>query len=158
MYPFTDDAQEVIVTRTTDLTNEEIVSNAKRWNVFNSETLSKSPYSEIRCRMAALNNLKSDTHLLCQSSQLSDIDYQTNDLTPVQSMPINRCFKPKTPIAHNLFKNNSSNLLEEPPAKRLRNEESDLKTQENYSIHEMSMIENIFEGINEDEIFSDFCC
>jgi len=46
----------------------------------------------------------------------------------------------------------------EPPAKRLKNEEYKSKTEEKYTNNEISIIENIFEGINEEELFNDFCC
>jgi len=80
------------------------------------------------------------------------------NLTPVHLASVNSSFKPKTPVAHILFKNDSSDSIEEPPFKRLKNEESKLKTEEKYSNNELSIIEDIFEGINEDEMFNDFCC
>lgn len=155
---FVEDIQEVIVTRITDLSNEEIVNDAKRWNVFNTETLNKSPHSEISSRMIALHNLKLPNNVLDQSSQQSNTNSWVSKTTPVQSTPVKSFFKPKTPIAQNLFKIGSYDSLEEPPTKRLRNEECKSRTEQIYSNNEMSIIENLFEGINEDEIFSDFCC
>lgn len=145
--------QEVIVTRTTDLTNEEVVNEARRPIAFNTETLNISQHSEIRSRFTALNNLKLHNILLDQNSQLSNV-------IPAQSTPVKSVFKLKSSIASNLLKINSScNISEEPPFKRIRNEEELLvKTEENVLNHEMSIIQNIFEGIDEDEMFNDFCC
>lgn len=120
------------------------------------ETLNKNPHSEIRNRMNALDNLKLHNILLDENIQLSNSNNQTVKNTPIQSTSIKNVFKPKTPLAHNLLKN--YNAAEEPPTKRIRNEECELKTDEVYSNNEMSIIQNIFEGINEEDIFNDFCC
>lgn len=81
------------------------------------------------------------------------------NLTPVRSSLVNNSFfKPKTPVAHILLKNDSRDLIEEPPIKRLRNEENKFKTEEKYTNIEKSIIENIFEGIDEEDMFNDFCC
>jgi len=150
-----EDVQEVIVTRTTDMTNEEIINGAKQWNAFNMEDLNKNSHSVInKSRMNALNNLKSHNILTDHSSQPSNANYQITNNTLAKSTPVKSFFKPKTSIAHNLFKNVptvSSNFSEEPPTKRTKNE---FKTEDN----EISIIQNIFEGIDEDEMFNDFCC
>lgn len=154
-----EDLQEVVVTRATDLTNEEIINDAKRWNLFNTEALNKNPHSEIKNRMTALNNLKLHNMLLDQNSELSDIDNnQTATNTPARSILVKNVFTPKTPVAHTLFRVDSCSLKEEPPSKRIRNEEGNFKTEKNCSNNEMSIIQNIFEGIDEDEMFNDFCC
>lgn len=146
---FIDNVQEVIVTRTTNLTNEEIVNDAKSFNLFNMDTLINSPCSEIKSRMIALNNLKLNNVSLDQNSTSR---VGKNNSTPVKSL-----FKLNVPVSHQFF-NNSWNVPEEPPAKRTRHEERTLKNEEKYSNNEMSIIQNIFEGIDEDEMFSDFCC
>lgn len=87
-----------------------------------------------------------------------DTSYQSTNNSLAQSTPIKGFFKPKTPIAHNLFQNSPNNLSEEPPTKRLRNEELDLKAKDSTLINEMSIVQNIFEGIDEDEMFNDFYC
>lgn len=154
-----EDLQEVIITRTTDLTNEEIINDAKRWNLFNAEALNKNPRSEIKNRMTALNNLKIHNILLDQNSQPSSIDNnQSATNTPTRSIPVKNVFTPKTAVAHTLFQVDSCNLTEEPPSKRIRNEESNFKTEKNNSNNEMSIVQNMFEGIDEDEMFNDFCC
>lgn len=157
MCDFIEDTQEVIVTKTTDLTNEEIVNNAKKWNMFSIESMSITSHDEIKSRITALNNLKFHTNSLNQNSQLSNGNYQLTNNIPVQTTAVKNVFIPKTPVAHDLIKN-YCNTSEEPPAKRLKNEESKLKTVENYSNNEKSIIENIFEGIDEEEMFNDFCC
>lgn len=159
MFIFKDNVEEVIVTRTTNLTNEEIVNNAKRFNLFNLESLNNNPHSEIKSRMTALNNLKLHNVSLDENSQLSNYTSHTStvNINPIESTPVKSFFKLKTPVSHN-FLNNSWNLPEEPPAKRIRNEESKLKNEENCLNNEISIIQNIFEGIDEDEMFNDFCC
>lgn len=158
MYFFAENVDEVIVTRTTELTNEQIVNDAKRWDMFSIETSSKNPQSDIRSRISALNNLKIHNISLSQSSQLSDVNYNTTPKeTIAQSTPVKEFFKPKTAIAHNLLSNDSKNLSEEPPTKRKRNEECNLKANEQNS-NEISIIQNIFEGIDENEMFDDFYC
>lgn len=158
MCDFIEDTQEVIVTKTTDLTNEEIVNDAKRWNMFNIESMNITSHDEIKSRITALNNLKFHTISLNQNSQLSNGNYQTTNTIPVQTTLVKNVFIPKTPVARDLIKNYSCNTSEEPPAKRIKNEECKLKTIENYSNNENSIIENIFEGIDEEEMFNDFCC
>jgi len=159
MYGILEDVEEVIVTRTTDMTNEEIVNGAKQWNAINVEAFNKNSHSEmIKSRINVLNNLKLHNILTDQSSQPSNADYQITNTTPSQSTPVKSFFKPKIPIAHNLFKSVptvSSSFPEEPPAKRMRNE---FKPEDQYSNNEISIIQNIFEGIDEDEMFNDFCC
>lgn len=158
MYIFIDNIEEVIVTRTTNLTNEEIVNNAKRFNLFNLETLNNNPHSEIKSRMTALHNLKLH-NVSDENSQLSNYTshMSTVNINPAKSTPIKSFFKLKTPVSQN-FLNNSWNLSDEPPTKRIRNEECKLKNEENYSNNEISIIQNTFEGIDEDEMFNDFCC
>lgn len=95
---------------------------------------------------------------LDHNSQQLNTDYQTPNNTSSQSTPIKNLFKPKTPVAQKLFKNYSRNLSEEPPAKRTRNEQLISNTESNDSKNEMSIILNVFDGINEDEMFNDFCC
>jgi len=114
-----------------------------------------SPHSEIRNRSIALDHLKLNNNLLNQNSQISNTNYQKINITPDKLTK--SLFKPKTPLAQHLFKNDSFNLME-PPAKRLKNEECKSKTEEKYTNNEISIIENIFEGINEEELFNDFCC
>lgn len=157
---FIENIQEVVVTRTTDLTNEEIINNAKRLNIFNAEALNKNPHSEIKNRMTALNNLKLHNVLLDQHSQLSNANNsQIATNTPARSTPVKSLFSPKTPVAHTLFQVESCNLPEQPPTKRIRNEECiSFKTEKNVPNNEMSIIQNIFEGIDEEEMFNDFCC
>jgi len=159
MYGILEDVQEVIVTRTTDMTNEEIVNGAKQWNAFNVEALNKNSHSLIiKSRMNPLNSLKLHNILTDHSSQPSNANCQITNNTHGQSTAVKSFFKPKTPIAHNLFKNVptvSSNFSEEPPTKRTKNE---FKTEDQYSNNETSIIKNIFEGIDEDEMFNDFCC
>lgn len=158
---FIEDTEEVIVTRTTELRNEDIVNEALRNNIFNVENLNKHPHSEIRSRMNALNNLKLHNISLEHDSQQLNTIYQTSNNTnntSNQLTPIKNLFKPKTPVAQKLFKNYSNNLLEEPPAKRTKNEQFITNTESNDSKNEMSIIQNIFDGINEDEMFNDFCC
>jgi len=159
MYEILEDVQEVIVTRTTDMTNENIVNGAKQWNAFNVEALNKNSHSVVvKNRINTLNNLKLHNILTDHSSQPSISNSQITNNTPGKSTPVKSCFKPKTPIAHNLFKRIpavSSGFPEEPPTKRTRNE---LKTEDQYSNNEVSIIQNIFEGIDEDEMFNDFCC
>lgn len=148
---FTENVQEVIVTRTTDLTNEEVVNEARQRTVFNVNTLNISPHSEIRSRFTALNNLKRHNILLDQNSQSSNPDI------PVQSTPVKSVFKLKSSVASSLLKINNSYISEEPPVKRIRNEEKiQVKTEEKDSNNEMSIFQNIFEGIDEDEMFNDF--
>lgn len=158
MYGILEDVQEVIVTRTTDMTNENIVNGAKQWNAINVEALNKNSHSVIvKNRINALDNSKLHNILTEHSSQASISNFQITN-TPGQSIPVKSFFKPKTPIAHNLFKRIptvSSSFREEPPTKRTRNE---LKTEDQYSNNEVSIIQNIFEGIDEDEMFNDFCC
>lgn len=109
--------------------------------------------------MTALNNLKIQSVLLDQNSQLSNIDNNPTAInTPARSIPIKNVFTPKTPVAHTLFQVNSCNLTGEPPSKRIKNDENNFKTEKNDSNNEMSIIQNIFEGIDEDEMFNDFCC
>ncbi|VVC37010.1 Hypothetical protein CINCED_3A001216 [Cinara cedri] len=160
IYSFASDTGEVIVTRTTDLTNKEIVNDAKRWNISNNLVSTRiTAHDEIRSRMIALNNLKLHTISLNQNSQPSNLDYQTTKNVPLQTTPVKNIFVPKAPVAHNLIKNYSCNkLFEEPPAKRIRNDEYEFKNIDNYSHNERSIIENIFEGIDEEEMFNDFCC
>jgi len=159
MYDILENVQEVIVTRTTDMTNEEIINGSKQWNAFNIEALNKnSPSVMIKSRMNAFNNLKLHNILTDHSSQPSNANYQITNNTPGQSTPVKSFFKPKTPVAHNLFKSVStvsSSFPEEPPTKRTRNE---FKPENQYSNNEISIIQNIFEGIDEDEMFNDFCC
>lgn len=100
--------------------------------------------------MNALSNLKLNNILLDRNSQQSNTDYQINNNTSDTSTHIKSFFKLKTPVAHNLLENNLWNSPGEPPAKRIRNEEND-------SNSDLSIIQNIFEGINEDEMFNDFC-
>jgi len=159
MYGILEDVEEVVVTRTTDMTNEEIVNGANQWNAFNVEAFNKNSHSmNIKSRMNALNNLKLHNISTNHSSQPSNVNYQITNNTPGQSSPVKSFFKPKTPIAHKLFKSVptvSSSFPEEPPTKRTRNE---FKPEDQYSNNEISIIQNIFEGIDEDEIFNDFCC
>ncbi|XP_022162008.1 uncharacterized protein LOC111027857 isoform X2 [Myzus persicae] len=159
IYSYSSDVQEVIVTRTTDMTNEEIVNGAKQWNAFNVEASNKNSHSVIlKSRMNPLNNLKLHNILTDHSSQPSNANYQITNNTHGQSTPVKILFKPKTSIAHNLFKSVptvSNNFPEEPPTKRTRNE---FKTEDQYSNNDTSIIQNIFEGIDEDEMFNDFCC
>lgn len=122
------------------------------------ESMSVTPHDEIKSRMTALNNLKLHNISLNQNSQLSNLNYQTTNNIPVQTTPVKNVFIPKTPVANNLMKNYSCKTLEEPPTKRIRNEECKLRIVENYSNNEMSIIENIFEGVDEEELFNDFCC
>lgn len=154
-----ENVEEVIVTRTTDMTNEEIVNGANQWNAFNVEAFNKNSHSvNIKSRMNVLNNLKLHKISTDYSSQPSNANYQITNNTPGQSTPVKSVFKPKTPIAHNLFKSIptvSSSFPEEPPTKRTRNE---FKPEDQYSNNEISIIQNIFEGIDEDEMFNDFCC
>lgn len=86
--------------------------------------------------------------------------YQTpnNSNTSNRLSPIKNPFKPKIPVAQKLFQNNSCSLSEEPPAKRTRNEQFISNTEPKHSKNEMSIIQNIFDGIDEDEMFNDFCC
>lgn len=98
--------------------------------------------------MTALNNLKSHN---------ISIDQTTNNNTPVRSTHVKSLFKPKISVV-NLIKNVSCNVPEEPPTKRIRNEKCISKFEENDVNNEMSIIQNMFEGINEDEMFDDFCC
>jgi len=160
MYGILEDVQEVIVTRTTDMTNENIVNGAKQWNAVNVEALNKNSHSMIvKNQINALDNSKLHNILTDHSSQPSISNSQITNNTPDQSTPaIKSFFKPKTPIAHNLFKRIptiSSSFPEEPPTKRTRNE---LKIEDQCSNNEVSIIQNIFEGIDEDEMFNDFCC
>ncbi|XP_060835049.1 uncharacterized protein LOC132918014 [Rhopalosiphum padi] len=154
-----EDVQRVIITRTTDMTNYEIVNRAKQWNAYNVEALNKNSNSLIiKNRTNMLNNLKSPSILTDHSSLPSNANYQITNNTPGQSTTIKKVFKPKTPVVHNLFKNVpsvSSNFPEEPPTKRIRNE---LKNEDQCSNNDISIIQNIFEGIDEDEMFNDFCC
>ncbi|CAI6348402.1 unnamed protein product [Macrosiphum euphorbiae] len=142
-----------------DMTNEEIVNGANQWNAFNVEALNKNSHSvNIKSRMNALNNLKLHNISTNHSSQPSNVNYQITNNIPGQSSPVKSFFKPKTPIAHKLFKSVptvSSSFPEEPPTKRTRNE---FKPEDQYSNNEISIIQNIFEGIDEDEMFNDFCC
>lgn len=109
--------------------------------------------------MAAINNLKLHNFISDGKSQVSNTNnYQTANNTPVQSTPQKSLFKPKTPVAHSLFRVNSCHLPEEPPTKRIRNEECNLKIKDTDTNNEMSLIQNMFEGIDEDEMFNDFCC
>lgn len=141
------------------MTNEEIVNGAKQWNAFNVEASNKNSHSVIlKSRMNPLNNLKLHNILTDHSSQPSNANYQITNNTHGQSTPVKILFKPKTSIAHNLFKSVptvSNNFPEEPPTKRTRNE---FKTEDQYSNNDTSIIQNIFEGIDEDEMFNDFCC
>lgn len=159
MYEILENVQEVIVTRTTDMTNEEIINGSKQWNTFNVEAFNKNSHSVvIKSRMNALNNLKLHNILTDHSSQPSNANYQITNNTPGQSTPVQSFFKPKTPVAHNLFKcvpTVSSSFPEEPPTKRTKNE---YKPENQYLNNEISIIQNIFEGIDEDEMFNDFCC
>jgi len=151
-FVFIENVQEVIVTRTTDLTNEEIVNDAKRWNLLNVETLNNVPHSELRSRANALSTLKFDNISLNQNSQLSNANYYpTINKAPDTSTPVKSIFKLKTAVAHNLLRNNTWNSPDEPPAKRIRNEEKNLN-------NDLSIIQNIFEGIDGDEMFDEFCC
>lgn len=154
---FIDNVQEVIVTRTTNMTNEDIVNDAKRFNLFNMETLINNPYSEIKSRMTALNNLKLNNVSLGQNSELLNSTSHIVKNNAAESTPVKSIFKLNVPVSQKFF-NNSWNVPEEPPAKRTRREECKLKSEENYSNNEMSIIQNIFEGIDEDEMFNDFCC
>lgn len=154
---FIDNLDEVIVTRTTNLTNEEIICTAKRFNLFNLETLNNNPHSEIKSRMTALNNLKLHNASLDENSQPSNSTTHTVNINPAETTSVKSFFKLKVPVSHN-FLNNSRNLSEEPPAKRIKNKECKFKNEENCSNNEISIIQNIFEGINEDEMFNDFCC
>jgi hypothetical protein len=161
IFIFIEDSDEVIVTRTTELRNEDIVNEAIRHNICNVENLNKNPHSEIRSRMNALNNLKLHNISLEHDLQQLNTNYQTSNNTKNTSnqwTPIKNVFKPKTPVAQKLFKNHSNNLLEEPPAKRTKKEQFIINTESNNSKNEMSIIQNIFDGINEDEMFNDFCC
>jgi len=139
------------------MTNEEIVNGAKQWNAFNVEDLNKTSHSVIN--KSRINNLKLHNISTDHSTQPSNANYQITKYSPDKSTPVKSFFKPKTPIAHNLFKNVptvSRNFPEEPPTKRIRNE---FETNEDqYSNNEISIIQNIFEGIDEDEMFNDFCC
>jgi len=131
------------------MTNEEIVNVAKQWNSFNVEALNKSSGSVIiENKMNVLNKLKLHNILTDHSSQPSNTNYQITNNTPGQSTPVQHFFKPKTSVVHNLFKSDSNNFPE-PPTKRTKNE---------YSNNEISIIQNIFEGIDEEEMFNDFCC
>lgn len=93
---------------------------------------------------------------MVENTQLPNSYNQFVNNTPIQSKPTKHLFKPKTPVAHNLIKN-YNNLAEEPPAKRIRNDECELKTDEVNLNNDMSIIQNIFEGINEEDIFNEFC-
>jgi len=141
------------------MTNEEIVNEAKQWNAFNVEDLNKNSHSVInKSRMNTLNNLKLHNVSTDHISQPSNANYQIKNNTPDKSTPVKKFFKPKTPIAYNFLKNVptvSSNFPEEPPTKRTRNE---FQIEDQYSNNEISIIQNIFEGIDEDEMFKDFCC
>ncbi|KAL4096760.1 hypothetical protein QTP88_021651 [Uroleucon formosanum] len=154
-----ENVQEVIVTRTIDMTNEEIINGSKQWDAFNVEAFNKNSHSGvIKSRINALNNLKLHNILTDHSSQPSNANYQIANNTPGQSTTVKSFFKPKTPVAHNLFKcvpTVSSSFPEEPPTKRTKNE---FKPENQYLNNEISIIQNIFEGIDEDEMFNDFCC
>lgn len=136
------------------MTNEEIVNGAKQWNAYNNvETLNKNSQSDVKSRMNALNNLKLHNVLTDHSTQPSNANHQNTNDTPSQSTPVKSFFKPKTSVVQNLFKSHSSNFPEEPPTKRTRNES---KTEDQYSNNEMTIIQNMFEGIDENEMFNDF--
>lgn len=109
--------------------------------------------------MTALNNLKSHNIPIDQNTRISNVNDQTvNNHTPARSTHVKSVFKPKTPIANNLMKNFSRNVPEEPPTKRVRHEECKSKCEEKDVDNEKFIIQDMFEGINEDEMFDDFYC
>lgn len=118
------------------------------------ETFIETPHSEIRTRMTALNNLKLHNILHDENCQLSNTQSVNN--STAQSTPIKNIFKPKISIAHNLLKKYS--VAEEPPAKRIKDDDCELDTAKIDSNNEIFIIQNTFEGIDQDEIFNDFCC
>jgi len=138
----------VTVSRTTHLTNEEIIDDAKQWRLLNVDTISDT---KIKSGTNALDNLKMTNTLLSdQNSQLSNTSHQTiNNTSSTTRTFVKSFFRPKTPVAHKLLQTNTRNSSEEPPVKRIRNEEE-------YSNNDQSIIRNIFEGIDEDELFNDF--
>jgi len=141
------------------MTNDEIVSGAKQCNTYNAKDLNKNSNSEItKSRMNMLNNLKLDEILTDHSPLPPKVNCQIKNNTPGQLTPVKSVFTPRTSVVHNLFKSVpsvSSNFPEEPPTKRTRNES---KTEDQCSDNEISIIQNIFEGIDENEMFNDFCC
>jgi len=141
------------------MTNDEIVSGAKQCNAYNAEDLNKNSNSIIKkSRMNILNNLKLDDILTDHSTIPSNANCQIKNNTPGQLTPAKSIFTPRTSVVHNLFKSVPSipsNFPEEPPTKRTRNEP---KAKDQYSDNEISIIQNIFEGIDENEMFNDFCC
>ncbi|CAH1724770.1 unnamed protein product [Aphis gossypii] len=154
-----ENVQEVIVTRTTIMTNNEIVSGVKQCNAYNAEDSNKNSNSVInKSRMNILNNLKLDDTLTDHSPLPSNVNCQIKNNTPGQLTPAKSVFTPRTSVVHNLFKSVpsiSSDFSEEPPTKRTKNES---KTEDQCSDNEISIIQNIFEGIDENEMFNDFCC
>ncbi|XP_050424911.1 uncharacterized protein LOC126836013 [Adelges cooleyi] len=154
-----DDNKEVIVTRLTNLTNKQIVDAAKRWNVINLENMNKTEHCEIIDRSAALSNLKfHDSSVELNVEQGCHRSSAIEQLSSIPNDSSKGFFKPKIPMAQHLLQSNPCSVPEEPPAKKIRNECDDYKTDEKNVNNEVSVIQSIFEEMSDDALFDDFYC
>ncbi|XP_050524848.1 uncharacterized protein LOC126896252 isoform X1 [Daktulosphaira vitifoliae] len=149
-----DNFHEVVITRMTSQTNEEIINTAKRWHSTDLNNLYRKESCEVSDRQVALINLKFHDTL---SNSVSDNQPKTIlSNVPQNSSNSKSFFTPKIPVSQILFKN-TSNTPEEPPAKKFRKDFYDNKSEDKILVNEVSAIQSIFEEID-DAMFGDFYC